>query len=178
MKAFFTAIFNFLANPLKRGLLLLILLSGLACFDYFSLGLARRTFVFFTADTGKIYVEDRMLKHTNSKEGDIIRYTEEVLLGPVNPELLPGFPLETRLKSLMFRDKVVFIDLTQSAALPPVEGGDLMVNFRTLYDSILRNFSYVNDVHFFIEGNIVSFEPQNAENNLPKTQVSEDFSET
>ena len=161
MKAIFGAIFNFLAHPAKRSILLIAILAIVAAIDFFSLGFARRTFVFYNADTGVVYVEDRMLKHSRSKEEDIIRYTEEALLGPVNPDLLPLFPWGTRLKTLMYRDKIVYADLTQSAALPPAEGGNLLVNFQTLYDSILRNFPYVNDVIFFVEGNVVSFEPRN-----------------
>jgi spore germination protein GerM len=93
-----------------------------------------------------------MLKHSNSLEGDIIRYTEETLLGPVAPDLLPLFPRETRLKSLLFRNGVVYADFSQDAVLPPVEGGMVFNNFRTLHAGILRNFSNVKEVRFFIEG--------------------------
>jgi hypothetical protein len=181
MKAIFSAIFNFAANPAKRSLVLLLILVVVAFFDFFSLGLARRTFVFYNADTGVAVVEDRMFRRSDSREMDITRYTDEVLLGPVNPDLLPLFPRETRLKSLLYRDRVVYADLTQSAALPPVEGGDLLVNFRTLYDSILRNFSYVNDVRFFVEGNVVSFELIDGlgiEESRSDTTVLRDFPET
>jgi hypothetical protein len=50
---------------------------------------------------------------------------------------------------------VVFIDFSADAALPPVEGGRVFDNFRTFYAGILRNFSYVKDVHFFIDGNAI-----------------------
>jgi len=154
----FKAIFNCLASPVKRYLLFIGILGIAAFLDFFSLGLARRTFVFYTVDEGIIAVEDRMLKHSNSREEDIIRYTEETLLGPVSPDLMPLFPRETKLKTLMYRDRIVYADFTESAALPPLEGGQVFDNFRTLYDSILRNFSYVKDVRFFIEGNAVSLE--------------------
>ena len=93
-----------------------------------------------------------MLKHSKSKEDDIIRYIEEAFLGPVSPNLLPLFPRDAKLKSLMYRNRVVFADFTEISALPPIEGGIVIDNFRTLFDGILRNFSYVKDVHFFIEG--------------------------
>jgi len=181
MKAIFGAIVNFLTNPIKRSILLFVLLVFVACFDFFSLGLARRTFVFYTADTGVIVVEDRMVKHTRTRENDIIRYVEEVLLGPVNPDLLPLFPRETRLISLIYRDRVVYANLTESAAFPPREGGNVIDNFRTLNDSILRNFSYVNNIHFFIDGNAVSLEPLNGfstEKSTPHTEDLQDYPET
>jgi hypothetical protein len=151
----FRSIGEFLASPVKRNLLFVAVLSIIALSDFLYLGLVRRTFVFYTANEGITVVEDRMLKHAVSREGDIIRYVEETLLGPVSPDLLPLFPRGTRLNSLLFRDGIVYTDLSVSAALPPIEGGNTLDNFRTFYNSILRNFSYVNDVRFFIEGNAI-----------------------
>jgi len=139
----------FLVSKPARRFILLILLAVVASVEFYNLGLARRTFVFYTVNDGSIVVEDRMIKRSSSREIDIIRYTEEVLLGPVAPDLRPLFPRETRLKSLLCRDGVVYADFTASAELP-AEGGITVDNFRTLYAGILRNFSYVNDVRFFI----------------------------
>jgi hypothetical protein len=162
MTSFFNTIFQFIAgflsSPVSRRLLLIAVISIAALAEFFFLGLARRTFVFYTVSDGVIVVEDRMLKHASSREGDIIRYTEETLLGPVDPDLLPLFPRETRLKSLLYRDGVVYIDFTEEAALPPEEGGRTLDNFKTFYAGILRNFSYVKDVRFFIEGRNVYIE--------------------
>ena len=155
VKTFFNNIAGFLRSPVTRYVFLIGVLVFVAIFDFFYFGLARRTFVFYTISDEVIVVEDRMLKYSPAREGDIIRYVEETLLGPVSPELRPLFPKGTRLKSLLFRDGVVYSDFTISAALPPIEGGNTLENFRTFYDSILRNFSYVKDVRFFIEGNAV-----------------------
>ena len=153
----FRSIADFLSSTVKRRLFFIVILALAALTEFLVLGLARRTFIFYTVDEGNIVVEDRMLKHSKSREGDIIRYTEEVLLGPVSPDLLPLFPRETRLKSLLYRNGVVFADFSADAALPPIEGGSAINNFRTFYAGILRNFPYVKDVRFFIEGNAVSF---------------------
>jgi len=155
IKYIFKPVANFLLSPVKRSILLVCILALLALAEFLYLGLARRTFVFYTLNEGIIIVEDRMLKHAQSREDDIIRYVEETLLGPVSPDLLPLFPSGTRLISLMYRDGVVFANLTPDAAMPPAEGGITIENFRTLYASILRNFSYVSDIRFFIDGNIV-----------------------
>lgn len=159
MNRFFSTIFmsvaDFMSHPVRRSLFFIGILCVVTLTEFLILGLARRTFIFYTVNGGDIVVEDRMLKHANSREGDIIRYTEEVLLGPVSPDLLPLFPMEARLKSLLFRNGVVYADFTEDAALPPAEGGAVLKNFLTLYDGILRNFSYVKDVRFFIEGRAV-----------------------
>jgi len=149
---------EFLESRPKRRVLMVAILAVAALTEFFILGLARRTFVFYNISDGGIVVEDRMLKRSPSREGDIIRYTEETLLGPVAPGLLPLFPRETRLKSLLYRDGVVYADFSADAALPPVEGGRALDNFRTLYAGILRNFSFVKDVRFFIDGHAAYIE--------------------
>jgi hypothetical protein len=146
------SIVEFLAEKNKRRILLLALISITALTEFLIMGLARRTFVFYTIDNGEIVVEDRMLKRSRSREVNITRYAEETLLGPVNPDLLPLFPYGTRLKSLLYRDGVVYADFSADAALPPVEGGSTYNNFRTFYNGVLRNFSTVKDVRFFIDG--------------------------
>jgi hypothetical protein len=146
------AIIVLFGSKAKRRFLLLIFLSFAALAEFYILGLARRTFVFYTIEKGIITVEDRIIKRSPSREVNIIRYVEELLLGPVSPDLLPNFPRETRLKSLLYRNEVVYADFSADAELPPVEGGNVPDNFQTLYMGILRNFSYVRDVRFFIEG--------------------------
>ena len=160
VKTIFGSLAEVLATPVKRYILLIVILILAALLDFFYLGLARRTFVFYTINDGNIVVEDRMLKHSRttgarSREGDIIQYVDETLLGPVSPDLLPLFPRGTRLISLLYREGVVYANFTVNAAMPPIEGGNLLDNFRTFYAGILRNFSFVRDVRFFIEGNAI-----------------------
>jgi len=155
LNTIFRPIFEFLESPVKRWILLIGVLLLVALIEFLSLGLARRTFVFYTINDGVIVVEDRMLKYSHSREGDIVRYVEETLLGPVSTDLLPLVQRGTKLKSLLFRNGVVYADFTSDAAMPPIEGGETLENFRTFYSSILRNFSYVKDVRFFIEGTAI-----------------------
>ncbi|GHV96111.1 hypothetical protein AGMMS50293_24310 [Spirochaetia bacterium] len=143
---------RFLAIKSRRRFLLLLILGLAALVEFFVLGLARRTFVFYAIDNGMITVEDRMLKRSSSREVNVTRYVEEALLGPVSPDLLPLFPRETRLRSLLYRDGVVYADFSANAALPPEEGGEALHNLLTLNAGIRRNFSFVKDVRFFIAG--------------------------
>lgn len=162
MKEFFKSSINavfrftaeFMAVKTKRYAFLLVVLSCIALTEFLYLGLARRTFIFYTVEGGSLVVEDRMLKRAGvmrASETDIIRYTEETLLGPVSPDLMPLFRRETRLNSLLFRDGIVYADFSEDAALPP-EGETVLNSFRTLRGGIIRNFSSVKDVRFFIEG--------------------------
>jgi hypothetical protein len=148
----------------KLSLILLAVLALVALIEFFYLGLARRTFVFYT-DTEAVIVEERMLRVTGenpmasgkkptetlSREINITRYVEEALLGPVLPDSLPLFPKGTRLLSLLYRDGIVYTDLSQDAAMP-LPGGDVFRNLETLYSGIKRNFPYVRGIRFFIAG--------------------------
>jgi hypothetical protein len=149
----------FLRDKGKRRLIYLLLLGGIACAEFTISGLVRRTFVFYSNIEGTVSVEDRMLPHSSSPEIDIRRYVEEVLLGPVSPDSAPLFPKETRLRSLLYRDGVVYADLSEPAALPPLEGGDVFRNLYTLDAGIRRNFSFVRDIKLFIAGHEARIAP-------------------
>jgi hypothetical protein len=147
------------SSKIFRRFILLILAGLLALGDYLNAGLVRRTFVFYFVTDRSIMVEDRMLRRMESREDDIIHYVEEFLLGPALPELASPFPRETRLRSLLYRDGLVYADLSESAALPfpeqgsPDAGQGVFGSFETLYRGIKRNFPYVRDVRLFAGGN-------------------------
>ena len=144
---------SYLRMPESRVWLILpVVLAAVVFIEFLTLGLARRTFLFYAIDNGLVTVEDRNLRVSPSRELDITRYVEEALLGPVSPDSLPLFPRETRLRSLLYRDGVVYVDISEEAALPPPEGGEVYKNFQTLYSGIKRNFSFVRDIRFFIAG--------------------------
>jgi hypothetical protein len=151
------------------SLILLAILALAALIEFFVLGLARRTFVFYDIERGTEIVEERMMRvsqgkstHPSAREIDITRYVEEALLGPISPNSLPLFPKETRLGSLLYRDGVVYLDLSEDAAMPsleslswanaPSQSRDVFANMKTLYSGIKRNFPFVRDVRFFIAG--------------------------
>ncbi|MCL2277613.1 MAG: GerMN domain-containing protein [Treponema sp.] len=143
------------ASPVVRALILAGILAAFTITDFLLLNLARRTFVFYTVIEGIIVVENRMIKNAETREIDIKRYAEETLLGPASPGLLQLFPKGTKLISLIYRDGVVYINMSKDAQMPPIEGGTTFNNFRTFYQGILRNFTYVSDVRFFIEGSVI-----------------------
>jgi hypothetical protein len=156
MKNFFrgfrAAAVKFLRKKTRRRLLYLCLLVLLAFADFLFLGLARRTFVFYSIGSHEPVVEDRMVAKTGSRESDIKRYVEEALLGPVSLDSAPLFPRGTHLESLLCRDRVVYADLSQSAALPVAGGPGVFAALSVLYGGIKRNFSSVKEVRLFIAG--------------------------
>ncbi|GHT66044.1 hypothetical protein FACS1894110_09060 [Spirochaetia bacterium] len=154
---------NVITNKSSRRFLALLALGVFAFAEFMVLGLVRRTFIFYSINNRSMVVEDRMLKRSWDREFDIGRYVEEVLLGPVSPDSEPLFPRETRLRSLLYRNGVVYADLSESAALPSLEfavaeRGDVFRNYRTLNEGIRRNFSYVKDVRLFTAGNAVFYD--------------------
>ena len=153
-----TKLGSFFGKTKNRRLLYLLAVCLFALGDYFYFGLARRTLVFYSSIGDKIVVEDRMLRRSEDRETDIRRYVTEVLLGPASPRSNLLFPRETRLASFMFRDGVVYADLTESAAMPLNMDESVFRSLLTLNEGVRRNFSYVKDVRIFIGGNEVFFE--------------------
>jgi hypothetical protein len=125
---------------------------GLALAEFFVSDLARRSFVFYNIDSGEIIVEQRMLRNAGSPEDDIIRYVEEALLGPFSRDAQLLFPRGTRLRSLLYRDGTVFVNLSSEAVMPVDVSAGSLRSFRTLNSGITRNFPSVGEVRFFIEG--------------------------
>ena len=142
----------------NRRFLYLTIICLVALGEFLYLGLVRRTYVFYNNKDGSITVEERLLLRSEDRELDIRCYLEEALLGPVSPDSAPLFSRETRVFSFMFREGVVYADLTEPAALPPPEGGSVFHSLLTLDEGIRRNFSQVKDVRLFIGGNQIFFD--------------------
>jgi hypothetical protein len=143
---------RFFGNAAYRVLLCLSFLCLLTLHDYRRSGLTRTTLVFYSIETGGELVEERMLPLPRDREAQLRFYVAEALLGPIGRDALPLFPRDTRLESLLFRGRVVYVDLSGAAALP-VEGGDSFRSLSVLRGGIRRNFSFVKDVRLFIAGN-------------------------
>jgi hypothetical protein len=148
----------FFSKKKNRRLFYLALISLFALGELLFSGLVRRTFVFYSNIEGNTVVEERMFRRSPNRETGIRRYVDEVLLGPVAPDSAPLFPRETRLHSFMYREAVVYADLSESAALPLPEGGNVFRSLLTLNEGVRRNFPYVKNVRLFIGGNEVFFE--------------------
>jgi hypothetical protein len=156
-RKFLSALGAFVSKARNRRLTYLVVIGLIALGEFLISGLARRTFVFYSSLEGKTVVEDRMLHRSGDRETDIRRYVEEVLLGPSFPELDPLFYRGTKLSSFMYRETVVYADLSESAALPVEGNWDVFRSLLTLNEGIRRNFPFVGDVRLFIGGNETFF---------------------
>ncbi|MHB9291084.1 hypothetical protein Holit_00156 [Hollandina sp. SP2] len=148
---------SFKVKSYIRRLVYLFLLGIFTGIQFRQMNQVRRTFIFYTLADGKPVVENRMLSRSPSEEIALRRYVEEALLGPIIPDSLPLFPRETRLRSLLYRDTMVYIDLSESAALPPLEAPrrDIFSGLDTLQQGIQRNFPSIQGVKLFIYGHEV-----------------------
>jgi len=172
---FFSRFATFFSKTKNRRLSYLVIIGLIALGDFLYLGLARRTFLFYSNNEGKAVVEDRLIRQSGDQETDIHRYIGEALLGPVSPDLAPLFPRDTRLSSFIYSEGVVYVDLSESAVLPSAEGnlsdssrmigirgfdegGIVFQSLLTLNEGIRRNFPVVKNVRLFIGGNEVFFE--------------------
>jgi hypothetical protein len=100
----------------------------------------------------------RLMAGGQAREAVVARRFPDTRVGRLS-ERLPVAKLRARLVEggaprvlMVARDGVVYADLSESAALAPLEGGEVFRNLRTLYDGIKRNFSFVLDVRLFIAG--------------------------
>ena len=150
---------TFFRSKRNRRLLYIAAISLVALGDFMHSGFARRTFVFYTIRNSNVVVEDRFLFRSGDRETDIRRYVEQAVLGPKAQELLVlPFSREVRVQSVMYRDGVVFVSLSELAALPAPGVESVFHSFLTLNKGIRRNFYFVKDVRMFIGGNHVFFE--------------------
>jgi len=157
IKTILTPLTRLFRKKRNRRVLYLLLICFFALWDFFDSGLVRRTFVFYSTLDAVVVIEERFLHRSGDRETDIRRYVDEVLLGPKSQELALLFYRGTRVHTFMYRDGVVFVNLTYTAALPPPEVGTTFDSFLTLNKGIRRNFPYVKDVRLFIGGNHVFF---------------------
>jgi hypothetical protein len=133
-------------------LLPLVVLGALVVTEHLIQNRVRRTLVFYTIAEDMPVVENHLLPKEQSHELDLKRYVEEVLLGPARAGAAALFPQDTRLRMLLYRAGVVYVDLSQEAELPASGGVDTRRAFETLNEGIRRNFPFIEAVLFFIEG--------------------------
>jgi hypothetical protein len=147
------SLFHFLA---------LCAIGGVAFVGFLLSNKTRQTFIFYGMKTGTSRTEERMLLKYPSEEMQVKQYVEEAVFGPRSPDSAPLFAHGTRLLSLLYRDGVVYINLSEDAAFPVVTedmettavsmSAARARSFATLDEGLKRNFPFVKQIVFFIEG--------------------------
>ena len=128
-------------------------------------GRVRRVLLFPAVETGKLVGEQRFLPRGGTREVAVERLVKEVLLGPESIELGRIAPRSTGIRSVMLRDREVYVDLTADAALDiaqtPLGLGD---SIRGLANNIYFNFSRVQRVRIFVNGQVPAIWGDDLEN--------------
>jgi hypothetical protein len=138
----------------SAGLFLLLLAVSLALF----LGgrhWARRTLFFPEISSQKLVGETRFLPRRRSLEQDVQLLVEEVILGPEMPMHRPLLPRETRLLSVLARQRRVYLSLSQGilqqGGEAPFAPGEAL---QALANVILFNFPRIRRLELLIEGQV------------------------
>jgi hypothetical protein len=136
------------------GLFLLLLLLSLALF-LSGRHWARRTLFFPEISSQLLVGETRFLPRRRSLEQDVQLLVEEVILGPEMPMHRPLLPRETRLLSVLARQRRVYLSLSQGilheGGESPFAPGEAL---QALGNVILFNFPRIRRLELLIEGQV------------------------
>lgn len=116
-------------------------------------GGARYTFVFPSVEKESFIVETRRFK--KSHKSPVEYYIDELMLGPQTERCRFIFPKETKINSVMVKNKVLYINFSKNIINPETEGKMLPIRqaIELFKENVLRNFPSINSVEVFVEGN-------------------------
>lgn len=129
---------------------LAILLVSVISFEKNRTGI-RRTFIFPSAENGKLVVEYRNLAK-DSVQGDVQYYVSELLLGSSLERTKLLFTSGTKVLSCFERDGILYLNLSEKL----LEMGNGVVDIRygaeLLEKNIKKNFPKIHSVQLFVNG--------------------------
>ena len=133
---------------------LVLLLASLALF-FTGRHWARRTLFFPEISSTRLAGETRFLPRRPTLEGNIGLLVEEAILGPEMPMHRPLLPRQTRLLSVLARQRTVYVSLSYGVLVP---GSDSPFSpeqsLEALSTLILFNFPRVRRLELLIEGQV------------------------
>jgi len=136
------------------SLFLLLLLVSLVLF-LTSGSWARRTLFFPEISSQKLLGETRFLPRRHSLELDVQLLVEEVILGPELPMHRPLLPRETRLLSVLARQRRVYLSLSsgilRAGGESPFQAEQAL---QALSNVILFNFPRIRRLELLIDGQV------------------------
>ncbi len=154
---------NFRFKPKKieispRTVLLLItlavFLTSLTIYILSNIHKADRIFFFPDHQSGKTIGESRKTPGVPfDKEKNMDIFVKELLLGPIDMNLDPLFASGTKLEKILYRDKIVYLDLNFMALLPDKKAVHGFDNGIILIEKNIKfNFPYVKKVVLTVLG--------------------------
>lgn len=109
-----------LSPPPRLTLAIICLLFSISLLSWAIGDRMREAVLFFPAvGSGSLHGESRNLPRSFSAEKTADLVGEELLLGPIDPNLRPAFPSGIRVSSTIYRHGVLYLDLSPEAALIP-----------------------------------------------------------
>lgn len=147
------------------GLFIALFLLSFIWFLLADPGIRRKTLFFPAYGSETVRGEERYLPLRKSDEQNMDLYVRELLLGPVLVEHDPLFPAETDLRSIIYRNGVLYIDLSIEAVTgETVSRLGFYETLETLKRGLRFNFPQVDDIVVAIEGDLPSYLPEEMEN--------------
>lgn len=133
----------------------LLALALFALGDFILTPRSARTFEFVSLLDDRPTVERRFVPRRFGLEASLETYVAEYLLGPTVVESAYLFLKGSRVESVLVRDGVAHIGISQDAAFPSEPGLDVRDSMNILISGIRRNFPNLKRVMVYIGG----FEP-------------------
>jgi len=104
----------------------------------------------------KLVGETRFLPRRRSLDQDVQLLVEEVILGPELPMHRPLLPRETRLISVLARQRRVYLSLSSGILRPGQSPFEPEAALQALSNVILFNFPRIRRLELLIEGQVPS----------------------
>ncbi len=136
------------------GVFLLLLLLSLTLF-FTGKHWARRTLFFPEIGSSKLAGETRFLPRRPTLEGNVRLLVEETVLGPEMPMHRPLVPRQTRLQSVLVRQRDVYVSLSDGILRADVDTPFAPEqSLEALSTLILFNFPRIRRLELLIEGQV------------------------
>jgi spore germination protein GerM len=135
------------------GLLLLLLIS-LVLYWARPIQSVQRVLFFPTEVSPELVGEIRAIANRREREDDIIAVIKELILGPMELWNRRALPREARLRSVLLRNGVAYVDLSEHVLFSSDFRPALDEMIEALRKTVLYNFRRVRRVVVFVEGQL------------------------
>ncbi|MBN1687440.1 MAG: GerMN domain-containing protein [Spirochaetales bacterium] len=113
-----------------------------------------RYILFFPSEVSDEWIgEARDIHHTPDREQSVLAVLKELTLGPMSLRLEPALPKGTGVRSVLLREKTLYIDFTAHLA---VSYQTLDISFSEMLEGVRRsvffNFPAVEELVIYVEG--------------------------
>ena len=139
--------------------LFLVLILAVSIFFFTSKNLGNRRILYFEAMDGSgLYMESRRIMAYSPLQEESVhlqQFVQELLLGSVTHGFRSLFQQGTKIESCFVQDDILFINLSKEALFPGVTSSATKDAVDLLVFNIKKNFSWIEAVEIYIDGNKV-----------------------